>query len=486
MSKQDELLKLLEEESLYRETHQLEYYKPYPKQIEFHNTLKRERLFMAGNQLGKTKAGAGEVAHHLIGEYPSWWRGRTFKTPVTWWAAGESGESTRNSIQTLLFGKPGQIGTGAIPKDKIVDVKMSRGVADLIDYAVIQSAAKGVRALDKSFIYLKSYGQGREKWQAATIHGVWFDEEPDLDVYSEGVTRTNKYSGPIIVTFTPLKGKSDVVMRYMSPDEKDKGANQRAIIKMGINDVPDAPVGHYTAEQKIQIVNSYPEHERDARAYGEPFLGSGRVFDIPEEQIRCAPFPIPKHYKRLVGLDFGWGDHPTAAVWIAHDPDTDNIYVYDGYRSKEVGISTHASAIRARERDSGEIRVAWPHDGLQKDKSSGIAVAHLYRSERLDLIHEHAQYPDDRGNGVEASVADLYLRFKTGRLKIFASVPYFFDEYRDYHRKDGVIVKERDDFISALRYAVMMLRFAEPYQERDKKRERYKNESERSTTWMAM
>ncbi len=485
---QDELLKLLEEENLYRETHQLDYYKPYPKQLEFHNARQRERLFMAGNQLGKTMAGSNEVAIHTTGRYDHhpWWDGHRFKTPVIWWAAGESGESTRNSLQKLLFGEPGQLGTGSIPKECIIDVKMSRGVADLIDYAVIQHTPSKGKRLDKSFLYLKSYGQGREKWQAATIHGVWFDEEPDLDVYSEGVTRTNKYAGPVIVTFTPLKGKSDVVMRYMSPDERDQGAKDRVIIRMGINDVPDAPIGHYSAERKIQLINSYPEHERDARAFGEPFLGSGRVFDIPEEQIRCAPFQIPKHYRRLVGLDFGWGDHPTAAAWVAHDPDTDTVYVYDGYRSKELGIHTHASAIRARARETGDIRIAWPQDGLQKDKSSGIQVAQLYRNEHLDMIHEWAQYPDDRGNGLEGSISDLYQRFKTGRLKIFSTVGYFFEEYRDFHRKDGVVVKVRDDFLSALRYAVMMLRFAEGFKEREPRRDRYATDKDRNTSWMAM
>jgi hypothetical protein len=33
---------------------------------------------------------------------------------------------------------------------------------------------------------------------------------------------------------------------------------------------------------------------------------------------------------------------------------------------------------------------------------------------------------------------------------------------RMYHRKDGRIVKERDDVMSASRYALMMIRFAKP------------------------
>ena len=51
-------------------------------------------------------------------------------------------------------------------------------------------------------------------------------------------------------------------------------------------------------------------------------------------------------------------------------------------------------------------------------------------------------------------------RMQTGRFKVFSTVGEFFEEMRLYHRKDGKIVKERDDLISASRYAMMCLRFA--------------------------
>ena len=59
-------------------------YKPYPKQAEFHaaGAMHRERLLMAGNQLGKTLAGAAEAAFHLTGLYPDWWEGRRWDRPV--------------------------------------------------------------------------------------------------------------------------------------------------------------------------------------------------------------------------------------------------------------------------------------------------------------------------------------------------------------------------------------------------------------------
>src|SRR5690242_1258932 len=60
------------------ERNRLAEYRPYPKQAEFHaaGLAHRERLFLAGNQLGKTVAGAFEEAIHATGRYPAWWRGR--------------------------------------------------------------------------------------------------------------------------------------------------------------------------------------------------------------------------------------------------------------------------------------------------------------------------------------------------------------------------------------------------------------------------
>ena len=75
------LLQTLEAEKTRRRTEsRLSYYEPYPKQRDFHaaGATHRERLLMAGNQLGKTLAGGFEAAMHATGRYPDWWRGRRF------------------------------------------------------------------------------------------------------------------------------------------------------------------------------------------------------------------------------------------------------------------------------------------------------------------------------------------------------------------------------------------------------------------------
>ena len=61
---------------------------------------------------------------------------------------------------------------------------------------------------------------------------------------------------------------------------------------------------------------------------------------------------------------------------------------------------------------------------------------------------------------VEAGLMLMYEMMKSGRFKVFSHLNDWFAEFRMYHRKDGKIVKERDDLMSATRYGVMMRRYA--------------------------
>lgn len=437
-------LRALEAEQTKRASrNRLSQYRPYTKQAAFHSAglTFRERLFMAGNQLGKTVAGSMEAAIHATGKYPDWWTGRRFDKPTVGWAAGVTGESTRDNVQRLLIGRAGEHGTGAIPANDILGSPAARGVADLLDSIRVQHVSGGV-----SVIGLKSYEKGREKWQGETLDWVWFDEEPPLDIYTEGLTRTNATGGLVWITFTPLLGMSEVVSRFLMEKSPDRSVTQMEI----------GEAEHYTPEQRQRIIDSYPAHEREARAKGVPVLGSGRVYPVTEESITVEAFPIPKHFVRIAGLDIGW-DHPTAVAWLAWDRDADTIYITDTYRLRESTPVVHAAAIRAR----GEwIPVAWPHDALQTDKGSGDKIAALYKAQGVNTLPERATFEDDKTSGVEAGVLDILDRMQTGRLKVFSHLHDWFEEFRLYHRKDGKIVKERDDLLSAMRYAVMMKRYA--------------------------
>ena len=176
---------------------------------------------MAANQVGKTWCAGSESAMHATGRYPDSWTGKTFDRPTAAWVGSPTGETLRDSPQRILLGRVGRHGTGTIPKDALSEVVPGRGVADLADTIIVTWGGGGDVQAQTSTIGLKSYVQGREKWQGETLDWLWFDEEPPADIYTEGLTRTNVTGGPVFLTFTPLLGMSEVVRRFLlekSPD----------------------------------------------------------------------------------------------------------------------------------------------------------------------------------------------------------------------------------------------------------------------------
>lgn len=444
-SERQELAEILEGLSRFKARNRLREYRPYAKQRAFHmaGTAYRERLFMAGNQLGKTLAGAAEVAMHLTGQYPDDWEGLRFDHPIVAIAGSESGELTRDGVQRLLVGPPDreeEWGTGFIPGDAIANRTRRQGVSNALDSITVRHKSGGF-----STLYFKSYDQGRSKWQANTVHFVWFDEEPPEDVYMEGITRTNATKGSVMVTFTPLKGMSAVVARYLLEESED-----RTVVKMTIEDAE-----HYSPEERAKIIASYPAHEREARTAGIPTMGSGLIFPVLEEDIVIEPFAIPAIWPRIGGLDFGW-DHPTAACELAWDRDADIVYVTKCYRKRQATPIFHAAALKPW---GEELPWAWPHDG-NNDTAAGENLKNQYEAQGLNMLPERATF-EDGTNSVEAGLMDMLDRMQSGRWKVFSTCHDWLEERRIYHRKDGKVVKERDDAISASRYALMMLRFAE-------------------------
>lgn len=225
----------------------LDDYRPYTKQKQFHKLGRNghcERLLMAGNQLGKSLCGSAEMAYHLTGQYPDWWEGAVFDKPPTMWAAGVTGESTRDNPQRLLVGPPANEedwGSGFIRKDRLLTTNKAMGIKNLLDSVVVKWG--GEHTSDKSLLYFKSYEKGAAKWQGPTLDLVWFDEEPPSDIYSEGRTRTqNGQKGTMtMITFTPLLGMSEVVRMFLNqktdyPDEE----------------IPETP-GHHEDEEAEEI-----------------------------------------------------------------------------------------------------------------------------------------------------------------------------------------------------------------------------------------
>ncbi len=420
---------------------------PYPWQADFHNQSAEypERLLMGGNRIGKTRIGSAEVAIHATGEYPPWWKGRRFDKPTHIWTGAETNEDSRDILQRALLGPAGEYGTGWIPRSRIVDVKNRQaGVTEVVERIYVRHKSGGT-----SWIGLKTYAQEAKGWRGESLDVVWGDELMPMDIYSEALTRLIDRKGILLLTFTPMEGPSDVVRHFL---EAKEGSG------IYVKNVTWDDVAHLDQSEKDRLWSSYPEWEREARVKGVPMLGSGAIFPIQDDDITVPPFEIPSHWAHINGIDFGI-DHPGAGAFCAWDKDSDTFYVYDCYKTSGETTVYHAEAMK---KHGKWVPTAWPHDGLQREKSSNVALKDMFRRQELYMLRDFAHYGDERGNSREASLIEMYEYMRTGRFKVFSTLPQWFEEKRMFHRKDGKVVAKFDDIISATRYAFMMRRYAIP------------------------
>jgi phage terminase large subunit-like protein len=425
-------------------------FRPHPKQWDHLNLglKKRERLLMANNRGGKTETGAFEAACHLTGDYPDDWQGKKFDKPTMGWICGETSLLVRDVQQKKLCGPPGVadlFGTGMIPKDAFADKpSLARGVTDAYDTIQVRHKSGGI-----SIGRFKSYEQGRQKFQGEGLDWIWFDEEPPIDIYAEGIARIGERDGISWLTFTPLKGRSDVVLRFLDDPSDDRG-----ITTMTLDEAL-----HIPPEVRRKMEAGYLPHEREARARGVPMLGSGRIFMALEESVAEEPIEhIPPFWKKLWGIDFGI-DHPFGAALILWDLDADVIHVHHTYRVKDALPIQHADAMK---KVGAEVPVAWPNDGnIRRD--DGKPMADHYKRHGLLMLPSHATWPDGSVS-TEAGILEMDERERSGRLKYSKQLSDLLEERRFYHRKDGQIVKMKDDLLSSVRVAIMQKRSAKAVQ----------------------
>ena len=218
----------------------------------------------------------------------------------------------------------------------------------------------------------------------------------------------------------------------------------RYVVQAGWKDVP-----HLTEADIADLTKSISPHQREARMNGTPSLGAGAIYPVPEEDVVVEPFEIPAYWPRLYGLDVGW--NRTAAVWGAHDRESDTVYLYSEHYRGQAEAPVHAKAIRMRgEWIPGIIDTA----ARGRSQTDGRSLWNLYEDEGLIL---------NRANkAVEAGLMEVLDRLSTGRLRVFSTLHHWIGEYRLYRRDErGRVVKENDHLMDATRYLAMGLSFAE-------------------------
>lgn len=475
-----EYLKLLQDKEEYQRYHKINSIFPdegryprsaYPKHIDFINkgAIFRQRAFIAANRTGKTVTGAYEVACHVTGVYPHWWKGKKFSEAVEAWVASRTNEDTKEIMQKELLGDINDQGSGMIPKELLGKPTKKPGVANALESIYV----KHISGRDSRIVF-KSYEQGREGFQGTKKQVIWLDEEPrDPDIYTECLTRTMDADNPgiIICTFTPLLGLSDVVLSFMPGGILPRdGTNPENPYKF-ITQVTWEEAPHLTELDKKELLATYAIHERDARTKGIPSLGAGAIYPYSEDDITVEPFEIPFWWPKAYGMDVGW--RKTAAIWGAVDRDSGKIYIYSEHYQGETIPALHASAIKAR---GDWITGAVDPRADKRAEADGTQLMSLYLKEGLNLVPAQ--------NAVESGIYHIQQLFSSGQLKIFSNCTNLLNERRIYRRDEhGRVVKSNDHALDAMRYLIETgLHYAVVQPDKEDNKKHYKSKSGRSKT----
>jgi phage terminase large subunit-like protein len=412
---------------------------------------------IAANRIGKTYLGTYIDAVHALGEYPDDWPGHRFDHAPLIWCLGYSGEKTRDLLQKALVGR--KIGDkfegGLIPASRVIGYESMSGTPNAVRTVLIKHITG-----ETSTIQFWSYSQGQHALMGDGVDWFHIDEEPeDPEIFPQVLTRTatgdRGRGGRGILTFTPENGRTELVIQFM-----DSPGRAQFCMQKGWDDAP-----HLGEKVKEDLLTSYPKHQREMRTKGVPMLGHGRIYDLAEEDITCAPFPIPPHFRVIGGMDFGW-DHPQAQAQLVFNPETDDFYVTRVWKKRQVSPDAAWGSCKTW---AADIPIAWPADGLQTEKGSAKQQKVYYTDAGFKLLAKHATWPDG-SNGVEAGLFEIRDLMMKGKFKVFAGLRDFFDEFLQYHRdSNGHLVKSRDDVLDAVRYAYMMRRMSVSFGDKRRK-----------------
>jgi hypothetical protein len=447
------------------------FYKPSPVFQKFHELTNHARiiLLLAANRIGKTYSCLATVAQHATLTYAKSWNGyRYTKKNLTIWV-GCITASEAEDLETKLFDGDGDDLPFIHPSLVVYRNKTKKRFK-------VKNSLGGVTHISIKTYNLKNKGDAVSTWKAKKVDFIMLDEQPPMEVMNECVMRimdTGKNDRGMIViaatclTYTPfvLSFTEKIVpvekinvhgVRFMDKKQvkvaPSEIINERVYLSAGWDDAP-----HLSEETKRMASANLSPEQLEARRTGMPSIGSGMVYPILEELITCDPFPIPEHFYRVAGIDFGWTD-PTAVVFAAIDKDKNIVYLFEEYSQNEKTPQQHVyqmSQMRLA-RIISEIPVVYDPAGLNSSQKDGESLVKLYQKCGLKMYKAN--------NSREAGVQTVLQRMQNGELKIFKTCHKLLSEMRTYARDENDVIKDGNDhLLDAMRYVVMSgLKIARP------------------------
>jgi len=292
-------------------------------------------------------------------------------------------------------------------------------------------------------VVFKSEEAGFRKFEAAQCDLVWIDEQlKSKMVFTSCVARTTMTGGQILLSFTPLLGKTH--WSYKDLFLNDNVFSRTISLYDNIYLDPKA--------RDMQVA-FYGEEELPYRVYGEWGILEGRIYKTFNEDVHVIPFDI-ELFGRIQyiirGVDFGrW----KACSWVGIDHDED-AYILAEWKNDECSIQDMAEAIISIEEEFG---YAFSH------KIIDTHTDHAFQ-ERFEL-EAHGIPCTPANKSVQLGIEIFRRRLKVhenGRPSLFVcdNCPKTIEEIESYVSKPGTQEPKKpqnDHLIDGTRYALVEL-----------------------------
>lgn len=412
------------------------YYKPQEYQTKFHNSFKKIRLVLGGNQTGKTECGGAEDINVALG------LGNTIEKM-----------GCRPPYKMRVCGNDLDKGIGEILMPKFEKLIPTNCIKKISKYSGGQW--KKITFTNYTTLEFMSYEQETKMYEGWTGHYTHFDEPPPHDKYVATIRGLMRFKGKCLITATPLNEPWMYDEIYIPGRNGDKDID---VFEFSLFDNK-----YLSDEERAFFISQIPKDEKEARVYGRFKHLSGLVYKEFSQEKHCiASFKIPTEWVRICAMDY----HPQkkcVILWIAIDP-YDRAYVYDELETDGT-IKDIAERIAAKEEEEGGIIDYRFIDSISatRDRITGKTPQREFAAEGNRLKHPILFRASTKNFVMGVNAVKEY--FKSDKLFFFADkVKLLINSMTRYtwaKANTAESLKERpakvyDDFPDTLRYGIVL------------------------------
>jgi phage terminase large subunit-like protein len=411
-------------------------YKPHAKQVAFHSSDAKARLYIGGNRSGKTTGGIAEDIFWLTGRHPY----RVTPPPPI-----------RGRIVSTSF---------LDGVEKVVRPELARWLppSELLGGSWSSAYNKELRTLtldNGSFVEFMSYDQELDKFAGTSRHFIHFDEEPPQDIWLENRTRLVDTGGSYWITMTPVEGMTWIYDDIYMAAKTD---SKITVIEVDMTENPYLHPGEVD-----EFISGLSADDREARVRGKFVQVGGLIykhFDPNKHVIDPVDPRLLATWEWYASLDHGF-NNPTAWLWHAVSPDGKCITFAEHYVSGEV-VDYHAKAVHEKNASLGRVPDVYVGDPSIRniDPITGTSIHLEYSKLGIPIvlanndvvagINRVASYLDSGNLLITRNCQNLIQELLRYRWKTWAS-----KRIGQQNNNHEVAHKKNDHAADSLRYFIM-------------------------------